>query len=338
MQSLHPSMLSMLLKITILYVLFTALGANVLRTSYFGTTYERCETKADCRNGWSCLKTNGKQECPVTDTNFLCRCYPEEFQPCKNKSECPFGEICARYLQEPFHCASEDSFYDFRSPDDDPDPSPIPKCQPTSEDPSSTGFKADSVLSYGRCRLSKDCKGDRECFSHSGGCCSNSARSCYCTDPEPTFCKSDSDCDSGESCVGSRVAPPRCMDTTVRDNIGSEEFQSGSVCIDIDALSQFHPQELVFHKHQLAHVLCDSAGSCATPGHIVVYNDKSMMMRSYCDIVSCRSEVKRVNSPSWKKGMRIDSRSEGLQYTAFAARWGTKAEEHVLNAVIRVGM
>ena len=332
----------MMLKITILCALFTALGADFLRTPYYGTTYESCSANGDCRNGWSCLNLNGKQKC--SENGSGCRCYPEKFRPCKDKKECPFGERCDRRKGDPLHCYSEDyaavrfEIMSVRSP------SASAKCEPRSGDPQDTGFKADSVLSYGRCRLSKDCKGDRECHNsgqeqtHYGDCCSEESSSCYCVHPEPTFCMSESDCESGESCVGSRVAPPRCMDTKVRDNVGSQEFETGALCIDAEALSHLQAHELVFEKHQLAHVLCDDTGSCATPGHIVVYNDKSMMMRTYCDIVSCRSEVKRVNSPSWRKGMRIASKSEGLEYTTFAARWGTRAEEHVLNAAIRVGL
>lgn len=111
-----------------------------------------------------------------------------------------------------------------------------------------------------------------------------------------------------------------------------------AVCIDANALKHLKSGDLVFKKHAWASVLCDSSGSCATRGHIVVYNGTSMMMKSYCLMVGCNQSLKYVNSPRYRRGVRIKSKSEGLEFTAFAARYETLAEETVLSAAIRIGL
>lgn len=110
-------------------------------------------------------------------------------------------------------------------------------------------------------------------------------------------------------------------------------------CIDAEALTHFESHHLVYPRHQVRPVLCDSHGSCATPGHIVVYQEKAMMMASYCEIVSCSENVIPVNSPRFmKRRLRIASRTDGLQFTAFAAKYQTVAEEIALSAAVRIGL
>lgn len=111
------------------------------------------------------------------------------------------------------------------------------------------------------------------------------------------------------------------------------------ICIDAAALSHFSPDNLVFSSHRRAAVLCDSHGSCATPGHMVHYQGSAMMMRSYCEQVgSCMRSVRWVNSPKFQRALRVDSRTDGLSFLAFAARYESKAEEHVLRTLVRLGM
>lgn len=65
-----------------------------------------------------------------------------------------------------------------------------------------------------------------------------------------------------------------------------------------------------------------------------------MIMRRYCEEVvgRCEKRVMEVNSPRYKRKRRVKSRTEGLEYTVFAARYDTRAEEAVIAAAVRVGV
>lgn len=108
-----------------------------------------------------------------------------------------------------------------------------------------------------------------------------------------------------------------------------------AVCVDADALDGL---DLVFREHVRGNVLCDSFGSCATAGHIVTFRNNAMMMKTYCGIVGCTRKLMLVNSPRRVRGLRVPSRTDGLEYTAFAARYATRAEEVVLTIAVRVGL
>ena len=109
------------------------------------------------------------------------------------------------------------------------------------------------------------------------------------------------------------------------------------LCVDAEALTNADVQ-MVYRKHFYAKVLCDSERSCATAAHMVVWRGVAMMMRSYCQQVQCEETALHVNSPRYKKKVRIQSRTEGLQFTAFAARYGTKAEELAIGVAVRLGL
>ncbi|CAN8064314.1 unnamed protein product [Agarophyton chilense] len=110
------------------------------------------------------------------------------------------------------------------------------------------------------------------------------------------------------------------------------------VCIDANALSHLHVNDLVYKTHRIARVLCDGHQSCATPGHMVVFNGRAMMMRTYCDLVSCDQRIMQVNSPRFKPSIRIPSSTDGLHFTAFAARYQTRMEEIALTTVVHAGL
>lgn len=112
------------------------------------------------------------------------------------------------------------------------------------------------------------------------------------------------------------------------------------VCIDASALSHLPASHLVYAEHRRAGVLCDASGSCATPGHIVVHNGVPMMMASYCavDGVTCSKKVTLVNSPRMGRALRVQSKTNGLEYTALAARYGSKTEEALLRTAVHLGM
>lgn len=121
---------------------------------------------------------------------------------------------------------------------------------------------------------------------------------------------------------------------------GEGEPTPAPVCIDAEALAHLERKDLVFAEHAWSDVLCDSAGSCATGGHIVVYSGRPMMMERYCALAAagCEWRKKYVNSPRYSRGRRVPSKTDGLEFTAFAARYQTKVEERVLVAAVRVGL
>lgn len=118
------------------------------------------------------------------------------------------------------------------------------------------------------------------------------------------------------------------------DGVSNED----PACIDARALEHLRRENLMFERHVLAHVLCDVKSSCATPGHMVVFRGQAMMMRSYCGMVNCSKEMLHVNSPQFNRRVRVPSNTDGLEFTAFAARYETRAEEMVMSAAVHVGL
>lgn len=125
---------------------------------------------------------------------------------------------------------------------------------------------------------------------------------------------------------------------TEQSESDNAEEQSTSVCISTEHLAHLPSSSLVFRNDVLAPVLCDTSGSCATAGHMVVFRGRGMMMRRYCEEVGCVKRVMWVNSPLYKTGVRLESRSSNMSFTALAARFETVAEEAVLAAAVRVGL
>lgn len=103
-----------------------------------------------------------------------------------------------------------------------------------------------------------------------------------------------------------------------------------STCVDSEAFRGFDKKDLVFENHAEETVLCDENGSCATPGHMVVFMGKATMMKTYCKVVVCTREKRLVNSPGYRRGF-VKSNTNGLLFTAFAARYESRLE------MVRVG-
>eukprot|EP00178_Gracilaria_changii_P021912 TRINITY_DN6490_c0_g1_i1.p2 TRINITY_DN6490_c0_g1~~TRINITY_DN6490_c0_g1_i1.p2 ORF type:complete len:415 (-),score=48.91 TRINITY_DN6490_c0_g1_i1:972-2216(-) len=116
---------------------------------------------------------------------------------------------------------------------------------------------------------------------------------------------------------------------------GAEEDE---VCIAVKSLTNFKQHELLYSKPRIARVLCDSNESCATPGHIVLYNDELMMMKTYCKLRGCSSKLMYVNSPRFRRGIRVESNTECLSFTALAARYQSGTEERLLSLGVRMGL
>lgn len=114
--------------------------------------------------------------------------------------------------------------------------------------------------------------------------------------------------------------------------------ESQAACIALHHLQHLPVERLVFPTHVRARVLCDPHQNCATPGHVVQFDGRPMMMKSYCTLVTCTTSVRLVNSPKYERRVRISSRSSRLVFTAFAARYESGVEERLLSAAVRMGL
>lgn len=215
-----------------------------------------------------------------------------------------------------------------------------------------------------QCKSSEECLGDRFCADRDGQECTGGDL-CICVPPSGFVqCSSSSDClRNGEVCVQLDESTA-CISQEVANNSGfevvddrpseDEETVSGSddvastnpgvnnetgeACIDARALGHFPLNRLVFKTHAFSHVLCDTNDSCATRSHVVMFRGRAMRMRIYCELVGCRQATMGVNSPHFSRGMRIESKTKGLEYTGFAARYDTQVEESVIRMAIRLGL
>lgn len=114
----------------------------------------------------------------------------------------------------------------------------------------------------------------------------------------------------------------------------------GFSCIAAYHLCDLQRSELVYKNHRRTGVLCDAHNNCATPGHMVVYENHSMMMISYCQSakLGCVWRIAFVNSPIMKRTLRIESHSPQLQFTAYAATLASSLEERLLRSIIGIGL
>lgn len=119
---------------------------------------------------------------------------------------------------------------------------------------------------------------------------------------------------------------------------GSSSTSTSAVCIDAKLVEASGHQQ-VYETHRVAEVLCDTSGSCATAGHIVVFNGKTMMMSKYCMQAAdgCQRRTMEVNSPQMGSNVRVKTHTIGLEMTALAARFCTRMEEVILRAFVHFG-
>lgn len=153
------------------------------------------------------------------------------------------------------------------------------------------------------------------------------------------------ECDVDDDCVGDEICAKHNSELVdfafcaTEERVNEDDDLEKLVCVDARALAHLPRDALVYEEHRKARVLCDVRGACATAGHMVRFEGRAMMMRSYCAVVGgCVERVMRVNSPRYRRGLVVKSRTEGLVFTAFAARYGTKVEEGVLATAVHVGL
>lgn len=189
-----------------------------------------------------------------------------------------------------------------------------------------------------QCKSDSDCSFDQGCFrmlphSFTGFCISCS--SIDNRDPQPYPLDSGNRC-NGESPV---VTNPTNSGSSNRPDTPGGNDTSSTVCIATHALEGVDKKHLIYTEHQRAAVLCDEHDNCATPGHIIMFREKSMMMQTYCSTseIQCRRTVMYVNSVRMMRGLRISSKSSNFQYTTFAARYETWIEEKIISFFMRLG-
>lgn len=271
----------------------------------------------------------------MEDSKFFRRCQPPVTPPEINTPVPPSENPTAT----PVHTISSID----PPPEEQGTPEPNPYLPPT---PSSTPapIQRGNGLSYDTCSSTADCRQGRECLdmtrSVRGFACCNPSQTatCGCVPDTLVFCEKNDDCEQGEQCVSTRTDVPRCMSTSAREDYNAKVAFSGGGCIDADMLGHLGREKLVYSEHRMKRVMCDVSGSCATPGHVVVWKGKSLMMKTYCAYVPCVQKVKLVNSPRYQLGISVPSLTEGLTFTAFAARYETSIEERFLAAVRRLGL
>lgn len=227
-----------------------------------------------------------------------CFCVPEDLRSCKTSQECEGREVCAK-LTEAQICVSEDV------------EAAIPEIEAV--DLKHMGEEEEAAEPSVSQDLEESMPTDGE-----DGEASPDASS---ADDEPS--------PSPDLLTATPTPPSSGSDTGDVD---------GNTCIDAQALAHLPESSLAWTKHAWATVLCDAEGSCATEGHIVQFEGVAMRMASYCEGRGCVEKRMLVNSPKYARGMRLLSRTQGLTYTAFAARYGTKVEEVLIAVALRAGL
>eukprot|EP00178_Gracilaria_changii_P015845 TRINITY_DN444_c8_g1_i1.p1 TRINITY_DN444_c8_g1~~TRINITY_DN444_c8_g1_i1.p1 ORF type:complete len:468 (-),score=28.44 TRINITY_DN444_c8_g1_i1:289-1692(-) len=322
-----------------------------------GFTMDECFATDDCQPPRSCmLRVNGNiQDCAGGGG---CRCLPRQPQACTAHRNCPHGELCATNRENGKSLCLSEAYVSKSS-----ELVPVPRR--LTFDPCATGKDCENPR---KCKIRNDENEWRFCMSRSG---------CVCKPEELQECRQSRDCVNGEVCVrvtDRRDSPTICVSQlhasqsdqlTVADegaNLPSasaddgadlssasptnattskpslEQAEESEVCIDARALLSFDKQDLLYPTHRMATTLCDQFESCATPGHIVLFKGKPMMMKSYCRRTLCTKRVMLVNSPKYRKGILVHSNSVELKFTPFAARYETLVEEISISWFVRLGM
>lgn len=340
-----------------------------------GLNFDWCSNEGDCKGSRGCHGPYPKSvSCPADALD--CACYPN-WDECVTSVDCDDGEVCVNgSTSGSLRCISMNALTDFPMLASTDEGSLRLKVMvsPSPSTQKETGGKESNLgLNFDKCSPVKKCSGRRECIELGiqKNPCIGEAKNCRCY-PGNHRCLNDADCDEGEVCkIFIRTERNVCTsedaavdyalfkDLETKDKFtviytteepeqvapavsisGSNDRNTGpnrNACIDSKALDHFNANELVFKEHKIASVLCDHVGSCATPGHMVMWKGRGMMMRTYClEVGRCNVGVILVNSPRWSIGKRVPSKTKGLEYTAFAARFETAMEEFALKTALRI--
>ncbi|CDF33147.1 unnamed protein product [Chondrus crispus] len=314
-----------------------------------GLTSDECSSDQDCVGSRECIYLEDDEIFPCSNksehgknSSSWCFCFGEEhFQICDYSHECVEGELCASIGGERPFCVSKDY---------------------VAENP---GVVQTDGLTWDDCEAPSQCipphicriKLDDDEFKE---CNYNPDELCHCFAERTAECETNADCpDRGEICAERTDKELESFYCISEDSVQRPSFwrpaptptsvissplpildvtlPPPSDCIDVRALSHLSEEDLVFKTHFVAPVLCDSNDSCATPAHVVMHDGRPMMMRSYCATVGCTKKNMYVNSPKYYRRLVVKSKTPGLHFTVFAARYGTRLEEVVISSVLRLG-
>lgn len=345
-----PLILSLLLAPPLILGQIDSLPANR------GYTAERCKTSADCRSGRTCRHAVNESsvECTASSYSLLCECLPQSsLVPCSG-FDCGTGELCSNQVLAAGRAARGVCISaSFAKSLQQLNPSVIvldpSDAQVTPDDPIETDLNGKTLVP---CTSSSQCGEGRICYNANArmACVSDAAGVsllCVCFPNGGLRSCQGKDCADGEFCSNQvaeegRLETGACISQRVAEAaaehmLGMEIVRHG-VCIEVEALRHLPPEVLLYEKDRLARVLCDRNGSCATPGHMVRYRRRAMMMEGYCEIVGCAERVKKVNSLRYRRGMTVPSATDDLDFTVFAAKYESSLEERILRSLIRVGL
>ena len=316
-----------------------------------GLNGDTCLSDSDCVQPRVCILPSDRQNnAPCTPNRGSCICIPTTFKdircnPQFGDRDCTPGERCADSTLGNAVCISANLIDQDKAAN--------------VTGPEGEGFTGETCLSHLGCRAPRLCfvdkTGPREVCAEQGEGEVNRPEGCRCIPLRLSACERNDQCVDGEKCsrnvcTAQQISdfPPLLLqslqqgkgnESVVVDSDGDiqNSISNGGVCIAVHHLRDAGIDELVFEEHKLAKVLCDHNGSCATPGHIVVWHALPMMMANYCESVGCTNKVVLVNSPRWRFGRRVQSHTDHLMFSALAARYETRAEEQVMKLAIRVG-
>lgn len=366
---------AMLIRLSFISFFVVAHVSVSCATNITGLTFSTCTALTNCSAYRLCQHySTGTLISPNDDcTAAKCRCVPPQWKLCSSSDDCTAPETCAASDYSPFVCRAPPAvalsayrIEDLRAgiafaPATCPFlalPSPSPTSSVPYLAPTPT-VSASPVVSGSSCTYGdhESCPSPLLCVTLAVAgprCCSSPLERCVCLDPFPTTCSSSETCSQGSLCVRVRLSAPYCLAQAAVDLIDNSQLvvleredidtvMSG-VCIaahHFSSSSQFLRNaslpRLLYEVDARANVLCDSSGSCATHGHMVLYRRRPMQMHEYCRQVGCRLGMANVNSPMYTTGWRLNSNTKALQFTAFAATFGTSAEGFLLSLLICFG-
>lgn len=272
-----------------------------------GLTADRCRKASDCVKPRVCVHISELGEgCDNRESCFCRRLKPVR---CQSSEGCPEGEVCTSLDGSIFSatdCMSRDAFKETTTYSE-------VKSMPAKSPSKNPGQDIDF-----------------EPLSSAAGDDADDFPELVTVEPSGVFTGGAVPTEVNPEIENTSDEPMRSQEPAVTDE---------PICIDVNALKHMPDKHLVFERARRTSVLCDGQLNCATDGHIVVWKGRAMMMQSYCQAhVTCTRRIMWVNSPRMQHGLRIPSRKEGFEFTAFAARYGTVLEEGVLKRLVHMGL
>lgn len=341
-----------------------------------GLTEEPCVDTSNCSGNRLCGNMGVNRVLPC-DNGPFCTCLPPSPNYCTSSDQCVSGEICVEVFGFATECIEEDAAMEKGFPKVEDKYTKkgysFEQCSTDSHCVRPRRCVAGDNLSDGQCSgktrcfcippASVPCSGSDECVTRE--CCQLASETCRSVNAAREFseaCREDIapslaplmfpvlETTSPEDGVDMETPSPENNGVVAQPGISSSATPSPTrvpevspipeteVCIGTHSLKHLMRNQLIYESDRLAWVLCDAFNSCATAGHMVVYRGKPMMMNTYCVTVGCTKQVMHVNSPKWGPAFKMSSETAGLEFLAYAARYGTRTEQSILSSLVHLGL